>query len=103
MTQILQLQKERLMQDLRTVIADSEALLQTSTQDVQDNLSETKFQIQGRLDNAKRNLMQLQENTLQRAEELRKETDQFVHAHPWQAMGLAGAVGLLLGLMMTRR
>jgi len=103
MSKILQLQKERLMQDLRAVIADSEALLQTSTQDAEESLDGTKSQIQERLNNAKLNLKQLHEQALQRAEALGQDADQYVHAHPWQAMGLAGGVGLLLGLLMVRR
>ena len=30
-------------------------------------------------------------------------TDDYVHDHPWQAIGAAAAVGFVVGLMMNRR
>jgi ElaB/YqjD/DUF883 family membrane-anchored ribosome-binding protein len=30
-------------------------------------------------------------------------TDQYVHANPWRAIGIAAAAGMLLGLMLARR
>ena len=103
MSKILQLQKERLMQDLYAVIADSEALLQSSTHGAEDSLNETKSQIQERLDNAKANLKHLQELAVARAEAATQVADQYVHSHPWQAIGLAGVMGMLLGVLMVRR
>jgi len=29
--------------------------------------------------------------------------DEYVHANPWQAVGAAAGVGLLLGLLLSRR
>jgi ElaB/YqjD/DUF883 family membrane-anchored ribosome-binding protein len=30
-------------------------------------------------------------------------TDQYVHNNPWKAVGIAGGVGLLLGMLIGRR
>jgi ElaB/YqjD/DUF883 family membrane-anchored ribosome-binding protein len=44
---------------------------------------------------------------LAEAEEMLKRaarvTDDYVHDNPWQAIGIAAAVGILVGLMMNRR
>jgi ElaB/YqjD/DUF883 family membrane-anchored ribosome-binding protein len=32
-----------------------------------------------------------------------KATDEYVHESPWTAIGVAGAVGLLVGLIIGRR
>jgi ElaB/YqjD/DUF883 family membrane-anchored ribosome-binding protein len=32
-----------------------------------------------------------------------RQADGYVRAHPWQAMGLAAAAGLVLGLLLARR
>ena len=32
-----------------------------------------------------------------------KATDEYVHEHPWQAVGVAAVIGLLLGALITRR
>ena len=103
MSKILQLQKEQLMHDLRAVISDSEALMQTSALESEDAINVTKSQLQERLDSAKHNLKQLQEHAKLRVEALGQEADHYVHANPWQAIGLAGGFGLLVGLLLVRR
>lgn len=30
-------------------------------------------------------------------------TEDYVHKHPWQALGLSAAIGLVLGLLISRR
>ena len=44
---------------------------------------------------------------LAEAEEMLKRaarvTDDYVHDNPWQAIGIAAAVGVLVGLLMNRR
>jgi ElaB/YqjD/DUF883 family membrane-anchored ribosome-binding protein len=32
-----------------------------------------------------------------------RATDEYVHDNPWQAIGVAAAVGFLLGLVVARR
>ena len=31
------------------------------------------------------------------------DTDEYVHDKPWRAIGIAGAVGLLIGMLITKR
>jgi ElaB/YqjD/DUF883 family membrane-anchored ribosome-binding protein len=37
------------------------------------------------------------------AEELLRATDDYVHEHPWGAVGIAAAMGLVLGMLISRR
>jgi ElaB/YqjD/DUF883 family membrane-anchored ribosome-binding protein len=30
-------------------------------------------------------------------------TDEYVHANPWKALGIAAAAGVLVGILMSRR
>jgi ElaB/YqjD/DUF883 family membrane-anchored ribosome-binding protein len=32
-----------------------------------------------------------------------RTTDEYVHEHPWGAVGVAAAAGLLLGVLIARR
>jgi ElaB/YqjD/DUF883 family membrane-anchored ribosome-binding protein len=32
-----------------------------------------------------------------------RATDDYVHEHPWRAVGVAAAVGFLVGLLVNRR
>lgn len=38
-----------------------------------------------------------------RARKTVADTDDFVHASPWMAIGIGAAAGVLLGLVLTRR
>ena len=40
---------------------------------------------------------------MDRAKDAAKATDDYVHENPWQAIGIAAAVGLVAGLLMSRR
>jgi ElaB/YqjD/DUF883 family membrane-anchored ribosome-binding protein len=37
------------------------------------------------------------------AKQVTKTTDSYVRENPWQVVGIAAAVGIALGIMMTRR
>jgi ElaB/YqjD/DUF883 family membrane-anchored ribosome-binding protein len=30
-------------------------------------------------------------------------TDEYVHEHPWKAVGVAAGIGLIIGLLISRR
>lgn len=45
----------------------------------------------------------LQGNALHKARDAARSTDQVVHHHPYSAIGIAAAVGLVIGFLATRR
>ena len=90
-------QKERLVNDLRVVIADAEQLLRTTAGDVGDQGAEMRSRMLARLAEARRNLGALQQSAVTRVREAGVATDGFVRDHPWTAVGAATGVGMLLG------
>ncbi len=40
---------------------------------------------------------------MERSKEAARATDEYVHDHPWQAVGVAAGVGFLLGMLIARR
>ncbi|QLG87315.1 DUF883 domain-containing protein [Chitinibacter bivalviorum] len=52
---------------------------------------------------AKHRLVELEGNALEKAKVAAKQTDEYVHTHPWQAVGIGAAVGLLVGFLVARR
>ncbi len=40
---------------------------------------------------------------LKRGRQIAHDTDAYVHEHPWRAIGIAGAVGVLVGMLIARR
>jgi ElaB/YqjD/DUF883 family membrane-anchored ribosome-binding protein len=96
-------QRERLAEDLRNVIHDAEELLKLTAQDVGDEAAAVRERVRSRLLDAKDSLLQLQEGAVERAKEAGRKADDYVHDHPWQAIGIAGAVGVVVGLLIGRR
>ena len=40
---------------------------------------------------------------MERTKEAARATDEYVHEHPWQAVGAAAGIGFLLGMLIARR
>jgi len=96
-------QRERLAEDLRNVIHDAEELLKMTAAEAGTEAEALRERVRGRLRDAKHSLLDLQESAVERAKEAGRKADDYVHEHPWQAIGVAGAVGLLVGLLIARR
>lgn len=96
-------QADRLMSDLKVLIADAEALLKSSSGDVGEAVASARSRIEARLDDAKAHLLQLQQEAAQRAKAAGRAADDYVHEHPWQAVGMAAGIGLVVGLLIGRR
>lgn len=103
MTDMTAAQKDRLMSDLRVVIADAEELLRASAGDASASATELRGRIEARLLQAKDNLVQLQETALAKAKAAGHAADDYVHENPWKAIGAAAGIGLVVGLLIGRR
>lgn len=103
MSDLSQSQKDRLMQDLHSVVAEAEGLLRATAGQAGEGASELRAKVQASLDRAKHNLADLQDAALEKAKAAGRATDAYVHENPWQSMGVAAGVGLLLGLLISRR
>jgi ElaB/YqjD/DUF883 family membrane-anchored ribosome-binding protein len=40
---------------------------------------------------------------VERAKDAVKTTDDYVHEHPWNAVGMAAAAGLVVGILLARK
>ncbi len=103
MVDVSMAQKDRLMNDLRVVIADAEELLRTTASAVGDDAAEARGRIQDRLLQAKANLMHLQDAAVAKAKAAGHAADDYVHDNPWKAVGAAAGVGLIIGLLIGRK
>jgi ElaB/YqjD/DUF883 family membrane-anchored ribosome-binding protein len=58
------------------------------------------------LENAKERLHELQHAAVDQVDAASKSTDEYVHRHPWQAIGVAAgltvAAGVVIGLLLNR-
>lgn len=88
------------MSDVKTVLSDpDEPRAASTTGEKTVGLCEGDM---GMLKHAKETVQHLQVAVVTKSEAIVRATDGYVHDHPWRAMGVAGGVGLLIGLLLNR-
>jgi ElaB/YqjD/DUF883 family membrane-anchored ribosome-binding protein len=95
--------KEKLITDLKVLISDTEELLKATTGQAGEKIAVARERIQASLSVYKDKLMDAEQALRDRTKEAARATDEYVHEHPWQAVGAAAGVGLLLGMLIARR
>lgn len=102
-TDLQAINKEKLVADMRVVVADAEEILRVTANQAGEKVAEMRERIQDRLRDAKLRLADAEAALVDRTKAAARATDDFVHEHPWQAVGVAAAIGLALGVLIGRR
>jgi ElaB/YqjD/DUF883 family membrane-anchored ribosome-binding protein len=95
--------KEKLMADLRVVVADAEELLKATANQTGERIAAARAKAEESLKVAKVRLADAQAAATAGARAAAKATDDYVHEHPWKAVSVAAVAGLLLGALISRR
>jgi ElaB/YqjD/DUF883 family membrane-anchored ribosome-binding protein len=95
--------KDKLVQDFRAVVADAEELLRATASQAGEKVAAARERIQDSLHTAKVKLAEAEDVIVQRSKQAARATDDFVRESPWQAVGAAAVVGLVIGLLIGRR
>ena len=103
MSEMTNAHKEKLMADLKLVISDAEELLKLTAGEVGDKAAEMRLRMQARMEQAKADLTDIQQLAITRARDAGKAADVYVHENPWRAVGIAAGVGLVVGMLISRR
>lgn len=89
-----------LYQHLQDVIRDTEALLQATASYAGDKADQARTRAGESLRAAKVRLSEMQDDVMDRTRDYVKQSDQYVRDNPWQSVGLAAGLGLLLGALL---
>jgi ElaB/YqjD/DUF883 family membrane-anchored ribosome-binding protein len=103
MNEATQVPKEKLVADIKAVIADCEELLRATAGQAGEKAGEIRARLQERLAKAKANLAEVQAAVVDKAKAVGHATDDYVHDHPWHAVGIAAGIGVVIGLLIGRR
>jgi ElaB/YqjD/DUF883 family membrane-anchored ribosome-binding protein len=95
--------KEKLVADLKVVVADAEELLRATASQAGEKVSAARERIQASLAAAKVKLTEAERALLEKTKQAAKATDDYVHENPWRAVGIAAVAGLVLGVLISRR
>ncbi|MBC7984904.1 MAG: DUF883 family protein [Candidatus Obscuribacterales bacterium] len=98
-----QVTTEKLFADLQAVVRDAEALLKATSGQAGEKFQGIRAKAEDSVRQARQKLASLEEGAVLDAKEMVESAESFVREKPWQAVGIAAGVGLLVGLLMSRR
>jgi ElaB/YqjD/DUF883 family membrane-anchored ribosome-binding protein len=90
---------EKLLQDLREVVRDGEDLLKAGAENLSERGAAAREKLMAALEMARETQQRLQEKAVASA----RATDRVIRQNPYQAIGIAFGIGLLLGVFANRR
>ena len=94
---------DNLVEDFSTMLTEADDLLKRSGNESGDTARELRAEVEAKLLAAKLRLQELEGKAIDGAKAAQKATNEYVHETPWQSIGIAAAVGLVVGLLMNRR
>jgi ElaB/YqjD/DUF883 family membrane-anchored ribosome-binding protein len=94
---------DKLVEDLKVVMRDAEALIKATSAQTGEKIQEVRARAEESLRQARTRLTAVEDEAMQRAREVADATEAYVKENPWQSVGVAAGVGLLVGLLLSRR
>ena len=91
-------EKQTLGDYMGTLAEDARALIVATSDVAGEKVGEARKRLSAALERSKEVCSQVRDNAIEGV----RATDQTVRDHPYQAMGLALAVGVIVGLLATR-
>lgn len=95
--------RDRLMRSLQEMVADAEALLKTAERSGSEQFLAARGRFESRLHQARTELASLQDAASYNVRRAARVADTAVHQHPYAAAGLAAGIGVLVGMLISRR
>lgn len=93
----------KLMEDLKTVVADAEALMAATAGDASERAHTARQRAAASVANARARIHSLEEQIKARATATAQQADHYVHENPWQSIAVAAGVGAIIGILLARR
>lgn len=92
-----------LLDQSQTILQETEKLLTEANLAVGKEADALYARVAASLRDAKDKLISAEKTAVEKTKQAAKVTDDYVHEHPWQAVGVAAAVGVLVGMLISRR
>ena len=94
---------DQLADDLSAVLAQADALLARAQTEGPEAARQIQAQVEEKLTQAKAQLSSLEGEAAEKARAMKHATEAYVQTNPWQSIGIAAAVGFVLGALVSRR
>jgi ElaB/YqjD/DUF883 family membrane-anchored ribosome-binding protein len=95
--------KDKLFNDVKVVLGDAEDLLKAAASSTGERAVELREKAILSLRRAREVMQDAQVAVVEKSRAAARATDDYVHDHPWKAVGVAAVVGFVVGLIINRR
>jgi ElaB/YqjD/DUF883 family membrane-anchored ribosome-binding protein len=99
--------RERVVNDMRLLISDTEDLLRAVGADSKEKVAALRPRVEAAISQARTQLAEMERAVEERARHAAHQADAYVHENPWRtagvAAGLGAALGAIMGVLLARR
>ncbi len=95
--------RSKLIADVKVVLDDVDSLLRQAATATGQQAIELRERAAESLHRAKQRLQDAQAALGETTRAAVRATDDWVHQHPWSAIGIGAGIGFLIGLLVARR
>jgi ElaB/YqjD/DUF883 family membrane-anchored ribosome-binding protein len=92
----------KIVSDFKVLLDDAEELLKMTTNQAGEKVAATRKRIEQSLEDGKKTLYQAEDVLMNKGLEAVKTSEDYIRHNPWNAVGIAAGVGLILGLLIRR-
>lgn len=94
---------QKLISDYKVMLADAEALVKAVASQSADKIADARTQMQQALLELKPRLANTEAVLRDKTRIAVSKADEYVHHNPWMAMGAAASIGVVIGMLISRR
>jgi ElaB/YqjD/DUF883 family membrane-anchored ribosome-binding protein len=89
--------------DMKTLMKDAQDLFREATSATGEKADELRAKGLGMLETAMTKAQEVQTAALETGKEVVESADDFVKENPWKAVAISAGVGLLVGMLISRK
>ena len=89
--------------DVSGAISDAEEMLAEAAGSTGEKAAELRRKALEQLSALRGRLDDVRQKALDQSKAAARVTDDYVHDHPWRAIAVAGCLGVVIGMLITRR
>jgi ElaB/YqjD/DUF883 family membrane-anchored ribosome-binding protein len=94
---------DAIKRDVEQLLTDAQVLFQEAKESNLEKADELRVAATTRIQQAIHALRDMEASAVLRSKQLARETNEYVHEKPWYAIGISAVVGLLLGVLISKR
>jgi ElaB/YqjD/DUF883 family membrane-anchored ribosome-binding protein len=95
--------RQRVLEDLKTLARDAQDLLKATANDMSEKGKELRARLTRALERAAATCAALQAQTVATSKAAAKQADTVIRGHPYESIGVAFGVGVLIGVLIARK